>query len=583
MRMSNDNSINIVEQIEEYLNSKTVGEIIATGTFKKDLSRIYGQPEGSYIPSDYCYNAYCKASQWDRNKVFFFERLDKRGLFKYLGKDFAYTGNVYDKNGNLYGYWKDGSFEFNQCNTVEILQNNEVNIMNEILLDEVKNEEDFFNDDFLDLGLKIKEAEVISEKQEINIETLFNRIKRGSIVLQPEYQRKFVWDKRKSSNLIESILLNIPIPPIFISEENGVYEVIDGQQRLTSIYNFIDNKFPDYKKNTYTEFKLSKLSCLSDLTGKRFIDLPKEYQDKIYDKGLSVIIIKESTNKDVKFEMFNRLNTNITKLNNQELRNCLYRGTYNDFIKEMAQYEPFKKLINRPDYETRMLNEELVLSFFTFLDTDYHQYKGGLKQMMNNNMIKNRNIEKKFLVDKEEKFKKSIDLIKMMFKDGEAFRVFSLDKKTNSYKFEKTKINQGLWLILMYWFSMYSKNQIVPYLDVLKEELLNLQIHDEVFMNSITGSGTNRPNEMLIKFNIWGDTVQKIIGLPQNEPRFFSYELKQQLFEQNPTCKLCNNRINSIDDADIDHIICYSNGGATIPENARLTHRYCNQKRGNRF
>ena len=148
-----------------------------------------------------------------------------------------------------------------------------------------------------------------------------------------------------------------------------------------------------------------------------------------------------------------------------------------------------------------MLNEELVLSVFTFLDTDYHQYRGGLKQMMNNNMEKNRNVEKKYLIEKEEKFKKSIDLIKMMFKEGEAFRVFSFDKKINSYKYEKIKINQGLWLVLMYWFSMYSKNQIIPYLDILKEELLNLQIHNNIFINSITGSGTNPTDFTPMKHN----------------------------------------------------------------------------------
>ena len=100
----------IPEQIENYLLSKEFGEIIQTKTFKKDLNSLYGNPEDSYIPSDYCYNSYCKASQWDRNKIFFFEKLDKKGEFRYLGKNYPYSGKAFDKNNNVYGYWNNGNF-----------------------------------------------------------------------------------------------------------------------------------------------------------------------------------------------------------------------------------------------------------------------------------------------------------------------------------------------------------------------------------------------------------------------------------------------------------------------------------------
>lgn len=415
-----------------------------------------------------------------------------------------------------------------------------------------------------------------------NIESLYLDYKSNDLILQPDYQRRFVWDKKKASNLIESILLNMPIPPIFISEENGKREVIDGQQRLASIFHFLDNTFISQTGELTTGFKLSKLRVLENLSGKKFAELDEIMQKTIKKRPLSVIVIEANTNKDIKFEMFNRLNSNITKLNNQELRNCLYRGKYNEFIKRLAQNETFKKLVNRPDYEKRMLNEELIL-FFTFLDMDYHQYRGNMKQLLNNNMDRNRNITDKDLNIKEEKFKKSADLIKTMFKDGEAFRVFGYDEKCGCYRFEKTKINQGLYLILMYWFTMYEKNQVMPYLDILREELLNLQTHNDEFINSITGSGTNNAASVLKKFDIWGNTIKNILGTPRNEPRTFSYELKQKLFEQNPTCSICGNKIHNIDDSEVDHIDCFSKGGFTIPENARLTHRHCNRSRGTKL
>ena len=105
-----EDKLTIQEQIEEYLSTLPKGTIITTGSFKKILSKTYGQPEGSYIPSDYCYNSYCKDSQWDKQHIFYFEKLEKQGEFKYLGRNYPYTGKVYYKNKAEYGTWVNGLF-----------------------------------------------------------------------------------------------------------------------------------------------------------------------------------------------------------------------------------------------------------------------------------------------------------------------------------------------------------------------------------------------------------------------------------------------------------------------------------------
>ena len=102
--------LTVQEQIDEYLSALSEGEIISTGSFKKMLNKIYGQSEGSYIPSDYCYNSYCKGSQWDKQRVLYFEKLSQRGKYKYLGKDYPYTGKVFYKNNSEYGSWENGNF-----------------------------------------------------------------------------------------------------------------------------------------------------------------------------------------------------------------------------------------------------------------------------------------------------------------------------------------------------------------------------------------------------------------------------------------------------------------------------------------
>ncbi len=441
--------------------------------------------------------------------------------------------------------------------------------------DEMEN--DLYKDDKT-FEINENQMKITSEPSNPTVNNLFEAWKEGDLLLAPKYQRNFVWNSKKASNLIESILLNIPIPTIFTSEsevDNEIKEeVIDGQQRLTSIFSFIDGKFPDG-----SDFKLNKLQIMKSIKGKKFSELSKEHQKIIKRRALSLIKIKSNSQEDIKFEMFERLNTNITRLNAQELRNCMYRGEYNDFLKRMAEYEPFQQIINKEGYTTRMLDVELVLLFCAFYNRNYIQYKGNMKQFINDEMRKNRHINLKELENLEKQFKKSVNLMKELFND-KSFRIYSIDEQTKQGSFDTRKLNQGLYLITMYGFTPYTQNQIMPHLDLIKEELLNLMVHNEDFLESLTGSGTNTKEKLIKKFEIWNNSLKGIMGYPKDEPRAFSYELKKRLFDRNPICGICNQKINSVEDAEVDHIICYWKGGKTIPENARLTHRICNRIRG---
>ncbi len=416
-----------------------------------------------------------------------------------------------------------------------------------------------------------------------DIKTLYDNYNGGDLILHPEYQRNFVWNKQKASNLIESVLLNIPIPIIYTSDDGDKEEVVDGQQRLKSIFSFIEGRFPN-PDGTFSPFKLSKLQLLPQLSGKKFSELDDMQRRKIMRRPLSFIRIKSNSEEDdvetIKFEMFERLNTNITKLNAQELRNCIYRGIYNDFLKQLATNSDYQEILNSPTYQKRMLDVELILLFFTFYHRDYKLYKGNMKQLINLELNHHRNLDPTDKNEMEKQFKKSISLIKTIFGKN-AFRCFSYDKKLERYYFE-TKFNQGLFLILMCGFTPYEKPQIMDYCDLIREELLNLEVHEEEFYNALTGSGTNSKEKVFKKFKIWEDTLHGILGYPKTEPRAFSYKLKATLFPENnkPTCVLCGQQIQSIDDSEVDHIKCYWRGGQTIPANARLTHRYCNRKRG---
>ena len=194
-------------------------------------------------------------------------------------------------------------------------------------------------------------------------------------------------------------MLNIPIPIIFTAEEEQgektIEEVVDGQQRLTAIFSFIDGDFPSGKK-----FKLGKLKVLKELSNKKFTEIEEKYQERLMNRELQITTIKKSSDEDIKFEMFERLNTNITKLNDQELRNCLYRGTYNDFLKELAKNKDFQYILNNKNISKRMLDCEYVLFFCAFHNTPYDSFSGSMKQLLNEEMRQNRDIDE----SKKEKF-----------------------------------------------------------------------------------------------------------------------------------------------------------------------------------
>jgi len=130
----------------------------------------------------------------------------------------------------------------------------------------------------------------------------------------------------------------------------------------------------------------------------------------------------------------------------------------------------------------------------------------------------------------------------------------------------------------MYSFSKEDKNKVFQNLDAIKEALIYLMTEDQEFVDSIELS-TSSVQAVTARFDKWRITLQGILGVNQREPRCFSYKLKEELMNTDPTCSICQQHIHSVDDAAIDHIKQYWIGGKTIPENARLTHRYCNWAR----
>lgn len=436
----------------------------------------------------------------------------------------------------------------------------------EIILDDEKDE-----DEPDDLSGKRK---IYTEQGDPEVDSLHRRFIKGRLNIQPVFQRQFVWDKIKCSRLIESVLLDIPIPIIYLSEEkDGKENVIDGQQRLTAFFSFIDGKLPDN-----SEFKLSGIKVFTELNGKKFNQLSEELQEKITTYKIRVIKFKKESDGDLQFEIFARLNTGSVPLNDQELRNCVFRGRFNELLKELSQDKDFKYLLGIATPDRRMKDRELVLRFAAFYFNTYLKYNAPIKKFLNDAMEKYQNISSTDELNLRNAFKNTISIILSLLDKNAFKRFYRGDDKNKNGKWESQKFNVSLFDILMYSFALEDKHIVFQNLDRIREALIDLMTTDQDFIDSIELS-TSSKKAVTTRFDKWRFALQAILGIGTKEPRCFTYSLKKELFESNDTCAICGNKIFNIDDAAIDHIEQYWTGGKTIPENARLTHRYCNNAR----
>lgn len=406
------------------------------------------------------------------------------------------------------------------------------------------------------------------------IDSLYGKWKRGRLILQPNFQRQFVWDRAKASRLIESALLAVPLPIVYLAQEkDGKESVIDGQQRLTSFFSFIDGKFPSGEV-----FRLGGLKVFPELKNKTFSDLDESLQDKIRYYQIRAITILHDSDADLRFEIFERLNTGAVPLNDMELRNCINRGSYMQLLKELAADPDFKQLLGFRESDTRMRDVELVLRFASFYHATYLRYKSPMRHFFNRDMEAYKNITPSQADDLRKAFKNALQIIKSLFGPN-AFKRFKTGSSSSpSGSWEINKFNASLYDVMMGIFCERDKNQVYAALDPLREGLIDLMVSDQEFIESIL-IGTSEQTKVRRRFDIVRLLVDDVLRNHKIQPRCFSRQLKQDLFNANPTCAICGQHIEKIDDAAVDHIQQYWKGGKTIPENARLTHRFCNSAR----
>lgn len=230
---------------------------------------------------------------------------------------------------------------------------------------------------------KAQMRQIVTQKLDLPISTLPSMLQ-DQIKINPEFQRRDRWDEQRQSRLIESLLMNVPIPPVFLGEDDyGYYVVLDGRQRLTAIQSFLNN--------TLT---LSNLVVWEDLNGLRFNDLVKRGLDKhLTRRFVSAIALLKESSPVIKYDVFDRLNTGGVKANEMEVRNAVFRGPFTDALHRLSRLPEFCNAWgipidivdaqSNPLYQ-KMIDLSIVLRFFALSEPDKIEsaFKDHLSEFM---------------------------------------------------------------------------------------------------------------------------------------------------------------------------------------------------------
>lgn len=258
---------------------------------------------------------------------------------------------------------------------------------------------------------QVPPSDIIAFNELRSCADLLRMYKTDQLIIKPNFQRDVVWSKAAQTRFIDSLVKQLPIPSMCLSLDykTGERLMIDGLQRVSSIISFLTDK----------KWKLSKLDDIDKRISGRTPSQIKEKNYDIYSRlenlTIPVTVLRCDYSKkshiSYLFTIFHRLNTGGNKLNNQEIRNCIFQGSFNDFLKSMADYSMFIKLMKIDKNKSyRLAYEELILRFFAFYD-GYGKYNGRLATFLNDYMNKKKDADDAELSEKRHIFERTVDLL----------------------------------------------------------------------------------------------------------------------------------------------------------------------------
>ncbi|AAM32255.1 hypothetical protein MM_2559 [Methanosarcina mazei Go1] len=347
--------------------------------------------------------------------------------------------------------------------------------------------------------------QLVTQKMDIFIPSLRDMIKNEVINLSPRFQRRDRWNQNQQSKLIESVIMAVPIPPVFLAEEElGYYSVMDGKQRLTAIEEYLEDKYV-----------LKGLKSWADLNGKKFSQLDPEAKGAITRRMISAIVILKESNLDIKFDVFERINTGGEHLNFQEIRNCIHQGKLNDTLIELSENTFFRKCLNLPESKEelskikiyqQMEDVQLVLRFF--LLQDYKKMSGNLKSSLNNYMKNHKNITENELEAHRRLFNETIEKVYGVY-GNQSFRKW--EPQNNLWS---SRISAPFYDAVMYGFSKIDRSLIEGNKNKILDGTKRL-FEDSEFLDSIR-KGTNSTEANNVRIEKFLSMLNSSVGLDES-------------------------------------------------------------------
>ncbi len=323
------------------------------------------------------------------------------------------------------------------------------------------------------------------------VHDVLRRIEKGAFVMNPDFQRDFIWSEDKQSKLIESVLMRIPLPVFYLAEdEKGRMVVVDGLQRLSTFQRFVNNKL-------HLDLPYQK-----GLNKKRFTDLSPKLQNRVEDCSLILYIIDAKVPEKTRLDIFERVNSGVP-LSRQQMRNCIYMGHATRFLKEEATTPLFLQATGGSLTPANMRDRECVNRFCAFQLLSLEQYKGDMDDFLAK-CLKEMNM---LLPDEREKlsnqFRTGLKNNLIVF-DRHAFRKSIIGRQ------ERSVFNASLWDVMSTGLSRYPEHIVEARSETLRAAFLSL-LADKEFDNAIT-LGTSQVKKVEHRFSVTNKMLQEVFG-----------------------------------------------------------------------
>lgn len=319
------------------------------------------------------------------------------------------------------------------------------------------------------------------------VHDVVRRIEKGGFVMNPDFQRDFVWEEEKQSKLIESVLMRIPLPVFYLAEDKqGKMIVVDGLQRLTTFKRFLDNNF-----------KL-KLPKQTELDKKLFKELSPKLQNRIEDCNLILYLIDAKVPERARLDIFERVNSG-EPLTRQQMRNCLYNGKATQFLKREAETDLFKKVTGNSLKPKTMRDRECINRFCAFYLLPLHNdrgesnYKGDMDEWLAEALRRMNQSDDAELQTLSKAFENALHNNYLLFHE-QAFRKHSPEQS------KRGVLNISLWDVMTVGLARYSQDQVKLHADELRKGFYTL-LNDKIFKDSIT-LGTNSTLSVTDRFKL---------------------------------------------------------------------------------